>query len=55
VIEHTHPLHGSVGKPLRERAIAWIERRGSRTKDAIGVRTLLERTQNYLEGDLACS
>ena len=53
VVERAHALHGAVGEPLRERALALVEVARGGAKDAVGVRVLLEDAQQHLVRDAA--
>src|SRR5436190_6248114 len=48
VVERANALHGAVGEALRERTIARVEPFRCRAQHAIGVRIVLEHTQDYL-------
>ncbi len=48
-VERAGALHGAVGEPLRERAVALVEPLDGRGERAVGVRLLLEDTAHDLE------
>src|SRR5207253_8880077 len=48
VVERAYPLHGAVREPLRERAVATIERRGGGAERAVRVRVVLEDAHHRL-------
>jgi hypothetical protein len=49
VVERPRPLDGAECKSLRERTVTCVEARCSRSKRAIGVRTVLEYAQENVE------
>jgi len=53
VVECALALHRAVGKSLRERALALVEVARGGAKDAVGIRVLLEDTQQHLVRDAA--
>ena len=49
VVERPHPLNRPEGEPLRERAIARVERRSSRGEGPVGVGAVLEDAEHGVE------
>src|SRR5581483_8606969 len=53
VVDRTHALHGAVGDPLRERAVARIEVGGRGRERAVGVCVVFEHAPHDVERDAA--